>query len=163
VLDGRVVGEVLIGIAIDAAFIGEQVRLAGNVLADDDVDRGFVCILYMEGTDGTTALNKGDYGALIGRAGFTRLGERTAASSGGTTFCRGLLPKIGFVGLDGATTTAHGRERARPHCFANTVRHEPRGLESNPKDAVKLIGAEALLRGRKKREPLKPNVHGNVA
>ena len=70
------------------------------------------------------------------------------------------LPEVGFVGLHDA---AHGRKHAIAHGFADAVRHEPGGLESDAEGAVKLVARNALLAGGEERDGVKPDVERNVA
>jgi hypothetical protein len=51
----------------------------------------------------------------------------------------------GFVDLYDLARAAHGSKATSPHCFADTVHHEPSGLVSDSKCPVQLMGAKALL------------------
>ncbi len=55
-------------VVVEAAFVGHDECLAGDVSGDDDVDGSLVGVFDVEGTDGTAALDKGDDGALSGLA-----------------------------------------------------------------------------------------------
>src|SRR5665213_2122490 len=57
-------------------------------------------------------------------------------------------PDVGFVRFHGLARAAHGRKLAVPHGFTDTVRQEPSRLVLNFQNAVKLMGANALLAGR---------------
>src|SRR5262249_11359375 len=49
------------------------------------------------------------------------------------------------------------------HRFANPMRHEPRGLESNAQGAVKLVARNTLFAGAKQVHGLQPKPHRNMA
>jgi hypothetical protein len=70
---------------------------------------------------------------------------------------------MGFVGFDDITIAAHGLLADNAHRFADTVRHEPSGLEGDAQTAVKLVARNALLAGAQKIHSLQPKSHRNVA
>jgi hypothetical protein len=71
--------------------------------------------------------------------------------------------EMGFVGFDDITIAAHGLLADNAHRFADTVRHEPSGLEGDAQTAVKLVARNALLAGAQKIHSLQPKSHRNVA
>src|SRR5208283_1862791 len=65
--------------------------------------------------------------------------------------------------LDKPASAAHWGERSVTLCLADTMAHEPSGLDGDAKDAMKLIGADAFLGRAKKMHGLQPHPQGNVA
>ncbi len=73
-----------------------------------------------------------------------------------------VLTEVGFVHFNAAATTTerHG-ERARAHRFADTMGHEPRGLVSDAKRTMQLMGAHALLGRANELHRQEPFVQGD--
>lgn len=84
-----------------------------------------------------------------------------------------LLLALGLLGLvvaneslvdfDNTAVAAHRSQIARPHGFADTMAHKPRGLEGNAQGPVQLVRADALLTGAEKEDRLKPDMQLDVA
>ena len=68
-----------------------------------------------------------------------------------------------LVDLHGAASAAHRRQSALAHRFADTVRHEPSGLEGDAENAVELVAGNALLAASDQVHRLKPEAHSNLA
>src|SRR5688572_26656893 len=92
------VSEVLICIAIEAAFVSMQIRFLRNVIGHDLGDCRLISDRYMERAIVTAALVKPDDGALPGRAGLAALGEGAALTLRRDARRRDF-PMIGLIGL----------------------------------------------------------------
>ena len=68
-----------------------------------------------------------------------------------------------LVNFDRASASAEMHGAVVRHSFADTVRHEPRGLERDAKDAMQLIAADAFLTAAHQVDGLQPEVQGDVA
>ena len=72
--------------------------------------------------------------------------RQSAVLAGSKMFGRAVhLADLGFVGLNDFACTAHRDDADNLHGLSDAVRHEPRGLEGDAQDAMKLIAANALL------------------
>jgi hypothetical protein len=114
----------------------------------------------METANGTIALNETQDDVGEGGGHATAPNPVLAILALG---CALLAPLQGLVNLDHATSTAHRREVARTHRFADAMAHEPSRLEGDAQHPVKLVGANSLLAGTQERNSLQPHPHGDMA
>jgi hypothetical protein len=161
-LDGLVRCKIGVSAGVKATFIGMQSGLARDVF-DDDIGNGpFVSVLDMEGRSNFAAAlnqrNDGPSRALIFPP-FLQIG-RGAWAHQPLFLC---ASEIGFIHLYNTAFTTHWRKAACAHGLTDAMRNEPRGLESAAQGTVKLVRANALLRGRKQEDRLQPKMHGDVA
>src|SRR5258708_678475 len=79
----------------------------------------------------------------------------------------GLLGEVAsdesFIDFHVAALAAERFNPAILHRFPDSVRHEPRGLQGNPKGAVQLVRANALLAGSDQKDSLEPQAQRDVA
>ena len=70
----------------------------------------------------------------------------------------------GLVDLDHAASTTQGRhEPVGAHGLTDAMRHEPCRLDGDPKHAVQLVAADALLAGAQQGDRLEPHPQGDMA
>jgi len=114
VVDALMVCKLAAKLCLDTALIGHQAAFTADIVANDRRNGSDARMVNMERAQTTLALDKAENGALVSKAALHR--NALAATD------------IGFVGFDDFAGTANGRECATAHCFANTMRHEPRGF-----------------------------------
>lgn len=151
--DEIMLGEVFGDLAVLPGFVGHDVRTTVHVRLDDGQQIGGGSSAYMERHDPRalgTPLDQRQDGVLVGVSpglgGFLLLG--TVES---------------FVNLHDGTLAAHWLHAEALHRLTDTVREEPRGLESDAENSVKLVAAHALLGSAKQVHCLQPDVQRDMA
>jgi hypothetical protein len=153
VVDGAVAGSFLANLDIVLCFIGHQPRLVSNALANDPADFLAGHVVDMDSLHLAAALDQRQHGMLV--AGAALRGRNTLLAAG-----EGL---IRLHGVAEAPAISEWPEAVVAHRLADAVAKEPRALECDPKYAVELVAADALLRAAKQMDGLEPFVEGNVA
>ena len=74
-----------------------------------------------------------------------------------------IVADEGFVDLNRATVGTEDIHSAVFHGFADSVAHEPSGLQGNAQSPMQLIGADALLAAGYQEDSLKPEIHRDMA
>src|SRR5271165_2694912 len=106
-------GELFADLSVLCAFVGHQVCLALDVLANDRSDIVLLDAFDVEGTGAALPLDKGENRVLVAEA---LLDLETPFAS-----------DEGFVGLDRHRGSAHRRKAASAHGFADAMPHAPCG------------------------------------
>jgi hypothetical protein len=151
VVHGTVSGELPSDRPIDRAFVGHEVTGAINVCGHYRPESLSGNVLDVEAADPAIALDQRQHGGLGWDLAFP--------------VC-GLAANESLIALNYLICTA---ERTRSgytklgHRFADAMPEEPRCFQPTLKGTLKLAGADALLRGAKQIDRLKPHSHWNVA
>ena len=147
---GEVVrSEVLAEGAILASLIGHNMGLRSDVRFDDRQKVSRLHAIHVEGPGRAAALNQGQHGVLVG---------------GPTALLHAFLATdVGLVNLHHSALATHGLHGEAGHGLTYAVREEPGRLQADAQGAVKLIGADAFLRGTHQINRLKPLVHLDMA
>jgi hypothetical protein len=144
-------GEIATNFHVVAGFVGHEIAFRADVFPQDRRNVGNGGAVNVEATGRAAAFNQGQYGIL----------ERgRAAAALGLAF---QTTDESFVGFHDLASAAQGANAGHAHCLADTVRHEPSGLEGHAQGPGKLVAGDALLAGAKQVHRLKPQVHGDVA
>jgi hypothetical protein len=149
VVHGFMASELASNLKVLAGFVGHQSGFFGNVGANDWRNLRNGGAIDMEAAGGPAALDKGKHDVLMAPAslGFW-LAFKAADES--------------FVSLNGFASAAQWLHADNAHRLANTMRHEPSGLQGNAQGPVKLVAADTLFAGAKKVHGLQPKPHRDV-
>lgn len=154
VVDGLVVeltAESLVGLPL----VGVDGCTEGHMLSDLGVESGTRTVGHDCGADAAASVQNPSDKGLVNASGPVDL-----ADSLRLVHVLGFPADKGLVNLDRA---AHLLERSGLHRQADTVKHEPRGLLRDTQRAVKLVGADPVLRAGKKPDRGEPLVEPNRA
>ena len=147
--------EIFAKLAVVVRAIRHKMRILGDLRLKDRLKCLVVNVGDMEGARRTVALNERENLVLVVATATAPLASTARLAS------FDIAPKR-FVGFNDLAATAnrsgHFRQLER---FADTVRHEPRGLVSHAKHAVQLMAAHALLAGAKQMRGQNPLVKRN--
>jgi hypothetical protein len=151
--DGLMASELLADLPVNAAFVGAKVRSLVDPSFKNWAQIRGVHFRDVVRADAPLAFDQGDNRFLRGRR-----------SVGAVA---GLATDEGFIRFN---EFAFAAERAAivtntdiGHGLADTVRQEPRGLQTDAENAVQLVGAHAFLAGTHQMHCLQPDMQLDVA
>lgn len=144
--------ELLADMVVTARRVRHEIGSAVSVLVQDRAQRLSADVGDMVGAGTTATLNQRMHDLLAHAADLRLLGPL------GLVLVLLFAADVGRIGLKGRAFSAHRRQVANAHGFADTVGKEPSGLVLDLKGAVQLVGRDTLLATANEVDRLKPLV-----
>jgi len=133
-----------------SSIIGHNSRFPGNVFSQDR-NNGFGSNIIYRNTTNLTRFTvyKGKNLVFV--------------SSSALYWLFRIIPEESFIGFNSPAIPTKRCKHAFPHCFTDSMAHEPCALESNPQNPMELIRADAFLGGANLMHCLEPKSERNMA